>query len=82
MATLPTPEESARRVLDIYKHFGTRPGEGLSTQNFLTVAANQGLCTDDLLDGMRYGDENDWFEDGPNGSVLLTEAGFAEISNA
>lgn len=79
MAALPTPEESARRVLDIYKHFGTRPGEGLSTQNFLAVAANRGLRTNDLVDGIRYGGENGWFEDGPNGSVLLTEAGFEEI---
>jgi len=79
MATLPTPEENARRVLNIYKHFGTRPGEGLSTQNFLAVAVDQGLCNDDLLDGLRYGDEKGWFEDGPNGSVRLTEAGFAEI---
>ena len=79
MATLPTPEENARRVLNIYKHFGTRPGEGLSTQNFLAVAVDQGLCNNDLLDGLRYGDEKGWFEDGPNGSVRLTEAGFAEI---
>ena len=79
MATLPTPEENARRVLNIYKHFGTRPGEGLLTQNFLTVAANQGLSINDLLDGLRYGDEKGWVENGPNGFVLLTEAGFAEI---
>ena len=79
MATLPTPEASARRVLNIYKHFGTRPGEGLLTQNFLAVAENQGLHNNDLLDGLRYGDEKGWFENGPNGSVLLTEAGFAEI---
>ena len=79
MAELPTPEESARMVLKIYEHFRTRPGEGLSTQNFLAVAADQGLNTNDLLDGLRYGDEKGWFENGPNGSVRLTEAGFAEI---
>ena len=79
MATLPTPEENARMVLNIYKHFGTRPGEWLSTQNFLGVAANQGLHSNDLLDGLRYGGEKGWFEDGPNGSVQLTKAGFAEI---
>ena len=79
MATLPTPEENARRVLNIYKHFGTRPGEGLSTQSVLAVAVDQGLSNNDLLDGLRYGDEKGWFEDGPNGSVRLTEAGFAAI---
>ena len=79
MATLPTPEENARKVLKIYEYFGARPGEDLSTQNFLVVAENQGLSTADLLDGLRYGDKQGWFEDGPNGSVRLTEAGFAEI---
>ena len=79
MATLPTPEESARKVLKIYEHLGTRPGEGLSTQNISVVAAKQGLSTNDLRDGLRYGDKQGWFEDGPNGSVRLTEAGFAEI---
>ena len=79
MAALPTPEENARKVLKIFEHFGAHPDETLSTQNFLAVAANQGLSTNDLLDGLRYGDAQGWFEDGPNGSVRLTEAGFAEI---
>ena len=74
-----TPEENARRVLRIYQHFGTRPGEGLSTQNFVAVAEQQGLSNEDLLDGIRYGDENGWFEDGPTGSVRLTDAGFADL---
>ena len=79
MATLPTPEDNARKVLKIYEHFGTRPGEALSTQKFLAIAAQKGLRTEDLLDGLRYGDEQGWFEDGPTGSVRLTEAGLAEI---
>ena len=79
MATLPTPEENARKVLNIYKHFGSRPGGGLLTQNFLAAAVDQGLRTEDLLDGLRYGDDKGWFENDPNGFVLLTEAGFAEI---
>ena len=79
MATLPTPEENARRVLKIYAHFGTRPGESLSTQNVLAIGDKQGLRTEHLFDGLRYGDKEGWFEDGPTGSVRLTEAGFAEI---
>jgi hypothetical protein len=79
MAVLATPEECARKVLRIYEHFGTRPGEGLSTQNFLAIAAVQGLRNDELIEGLRYGDEKGWFEDGPNGFVLLTKPGFAEI---
>jgi hypothetical protein len=79
MATLPTPDENGRMVLSIYKHFGTRPGEGLMTQNFLAFITNNGLRNEDLLDGLRYGEEQGWFESGQNGFVLITEAGFAEI---
>ncbi len=79
MAASPTPEANARKVLLIYRHFGTRPGETLSTQQFLAGAEIQGLHNVDLLDGLRYGERQEWFEDGPNGSVRLTEAGFAEI---
>ena len=76
---IPRESEIDAVGISIYEHFGTRPGEGLSTQNFLGVAENQGLRINDLLDGLRYGEENGWFEDGANGQVLLTAAGFAEI---
>ncbi len=79
MAELPTPEESARMVLNIYRGFGTRPGEGLMTQHFLDGALKQGLNTQELLDGLVYGEGQGWFENGPNGLILLTEAGFKEI---
>ena len=79
MAAETTAEENARKVLSIYRHYGVRPGGALSTQQFLDIAPNVGLSENDLLNGVRYGGEKGWFEDGPNGSMRLTEAGFAEI---
>ena len=80
MATLPTPEENARKVLQIFKYFQTRPGGALGGNSIYTTAANWDCFHDgDLRDGLKYGQDNDWFEDGPNGGILLTESGYAEI---
>ena len=79
MPTLPTKPESARIVLDIFKHFGTRPGEVLQQHDFGVIAASDGLRMSDVADGLEYGYEQGWFEDGPNNSIKLTEAGFAAI---
>ena len=80
MATLPTPEENARKVLQIFKHFGTRPGKEETKASILTMAAKWDCFQDgDLGDGLQYGQDNDWFEDGPNGGILLTESGYAEV---
>lgn len=79
MAELPTPEESGRAVLQIYEHFGTRPGEGLLPQNFLVRIFAMKLRKDDLVNGLEYGVEAGWFESGPNDMMILTDAGFAEI---
>lgn len=82
MAPMPASEENARKVLLIYQHYGTQPGGSLMTEKFLAVSANYGISEADLLDGVRYGGEQGWLEDGPNGSMQLTAAGFAEIQNA
>ena len=79
MATLPTPEESARVVLGIYKRFGIRPGEVLRGNNFMAIAAKIDVRPEDIGVGLEYGYGQGWFEDGPNGSVRLTELGFSEI---
>ncbi len=79
MATLPTDAEMARKVLDIFKHFGTRPGEVLLTNNLIAMAAKRDLRTEDLAKGLKYGYAQGWFEDGPNQTIKLTEAGFKAI---
>jgi hypothetical protein len=79
MATISTPEENARMVLRIYKHFGTRPGEVLRPNNFIAMAAAWGLRTSDITDGLKHGASIGWFEASPNTSFRLTEAGFAAM---
>jgi len=79
MATLPTPEEKARMVLSIYKHFGTRPGEVLRGNNFLGVHSQLGLRWEDVKDGLVEAGNLGWIENGPYESIKLTAAGFAEI---
>lgn len=79
MATLPTPEENARKVLQIFKDFRTRPGETLGRNSIYAIAAEKNWPIADMEEGIKYGQDNDWFEDGPNGGILLTESGYAEI---
>jgi hypothetical protein len=79
MATLPSADDKLRQVLDIYQHFGTRPGEGLFTQNFMAIAAKRGLRMTDIADGMELGVKLGYFDQGQNNVLILTEAGFAAI---
>ena len=79
MATLPTREDNARKVLRIFKHFGTRPGEGIGSNNILAMAAKWHWRIADMQDGLQYGLDNGWFKNGQNGYTLLTETGYAEI---
>ena len=80
MATMPTAEKSARLILKMYKHFGSCPGECLRMNNFVTLAVERGLRIADLQEGLKYGGEKGWFEDGPNGFVRLTEGGVKNIA--
>jgi hypothetical protein len=79
MATLPTADEKGRRILDIYKHFGSKPGHVLQNGNFVSVAANKGYPVDEIADGLEYAYDKGWVEDGPNQGHKLTESGFAEM---
>jgi len=74
-----TDAEKARLVLDIFRHFDTEPGEPLAAGNLLSIAAINGWLTSDVADGVKHGVALGWFEDGPNGVVMLTPVGFAEL---
>ncbi len=73
-----TDDEKARLVLDIFRHFDTEPGEQLAAGNLLSIAAMNGWQTTDVNEGYRYGVTLGWFEDGPNGTVMLTAKGAGE----
>ena len=79
MATLPTLEEKACQVLQIFKYFGTQPGEALGQNNIDAMAVKKNWRTADMREGLQYGLDNGWFENGQNGGILLTESGYAEI---
>ena len=74
-----TPERAARVILDIFQSHNARPGEAIlpGALGQLTVAGV--LPSDGIDDGLGYGLEQGWFENGPNDVLRLTKAGFAEI---
>ena len=81
MATLPLPEQCARNILSVFEYFNCRPGEGLQLGN-LTIrlfSDPYNMRSSDIEKGLTYGGDRDWFENGPNGFILITEIGFAEI---
>ena len=81
MATLPTPEENARKVLDIFRHSGTRPGEMLPLPSLTSVAEKRGWRSGDIDDGLQYGLKHGWFKEKEQSGfmIFLTEVGFKEI---
>jgi hypothetical protein len=79
MATLPTPAENARKILDIFGKFEVRPNEGLLLNVLLANAHKFDLKNDDLAKGLEYGIDQGWFGEGQNNFVILTDAGFAEV---
>lgn len=78
MATIPTPEESARKILSIYvNHFNCRPGHTLASNN-LMVCQDYGLSVDDQDRGMEYAIQQGWIEFTQNRDFRLIDKGFAE----
>ena len=80
MATLPTPEQCARAILDIFVlHFGLLAGEVLPRKNFLTIWPQRGYRTKDFKVGLQFATESGWLELLPGGkSFRLTKSGFTD----
>jgi hypothetical protein len=72
-------DDTLRMVLDIFKHFGTQPGEVLMPGDFIDVALRKGLSEADIGLGISVGRQRGFFESGPNRSIKLTDTGFAAI---
>lgn len=79
MATLPTPEETAREILAIFVgHFNSRPDSVLRVNNFFAVWHGRGLASEDFVPGMEYAAAQGWVEVQPSGdSFKLTSTGFS-----
>ena len=80
MATVPRPEQSARRILAILLEGGARANEGslIPQVNMQFITAGGGA--DDFTAGLRYAADNGWVKDGKNSFILFTESGFEEAS--
>ena len=83
MATIPTPEQSAREILSIFvTGANLRAGHSLQRNNFFQVWIDRGLHDDDFKPGMDYAQQQGWVEIFDNGSSFrLTESGFAQAED-
>lgn len=79
MATIPTPAEVARAILDQFKSTEARPGHVLMRNNIVGLQASRGFTGDEMMAGLQYGGDQGWIENGPNNSIRLTDAGFAAM---
>jgi len=79
MATRPTAEEAARRILSIFKEKGSRPGDVLFTSHFLTAFATGQWRASDFKPGAEYAVAQGWIEVVVRDKFKLTDAGFSEI---
>jgi hypothetical protein len=79
MATVPTAEQSARRLLSIFKTNNIRAGEvlmlGMVNTIFMQDFSYRGK---DFEAGEKYAQEQGWLEF-ENGVVRLTQKGFDEL---
>jgi hypothetical protein len=79
MAILPTPDDNARMVLQIYQSFKARSGHALVESAFVRAAVKRGLVLADIQDGLIEAQRRGWIERGQNNSFVLTDLGFAEM---
>ena len=74
MVTISTPEETALKILDIFKHFNCRPGNVLDRLNFFSR-----IEAEDFAPGMEFAVQQGWIQIIRKGaSIMLTAAGYAK----
>ena len=70
-------EQSARKILSIFKTFNVRPGQLIITRFVDTKFLTTGGSADEFEAGLLYADSQGWLEVGAGGTNLyLTQAGF------
>jgi hypothetical protein len=82
MATIPTPEESGRKILAFYGQRNIRPGEMLLVQNLNSWWIKSRERSEDLVAGIEWLGDKGYIEtqdEKSNGALFLTDAGFAAI---
>jgi DNA-binding transcriptional regulator PaaX len=80
MATLPTAEEAERAILNVFKRFGTRPGESIKSIALMDLMAGSNpFRVDDLNAALQAMAGKGWIEERRTGFYTLTEAGYAAV---
>jgi len=77
MATIPSPEKNARKILAIFINRNLRSGECLRLNIFDAIWNKKGLRADDFKTGMEYAVAQGWIEVRENHMYCLTEKGFS-----
>ena len=70
-------EDNAHKILDVYAHFKTRPGEALISNHFLGVGKLRRWLASDLQNGIEEAQRHGWVEKAERGWAL-TDAGFQQ----
>ena len=79
MATVPTPEDSARTILAIFKSHNLRPDNVLVAGAVNLTFLRDGHTEAEYTEGLKYAEGKGWLETDPNSGIKLTNAGFAEM---
>ncbi|MCJ7777438.1 MAG: hypothetical protein MUP16_03900 [Sedimentisphaerales bacterium] len=78
MATIPSLEDNARKILAIFINHNLRSGECLHINVLDAIWNKKGLRADDFKAGMEYAVGQGWIETRENNMYCLTEKGFSE----
>jgi TPP-dependent 2-oxoacid decarboxylase len=79
MATLPTPEESARAILAIFALQNSRPDDVLMAEQGNFAFRQAGGTAAEFQAGLEYAVQNGWLEIGNDNTIKLTNAGFTQM---
>lgn len=81
MATIPTPEESGRKILEEYKRDNRRAGEMMLLQGITARLMKRGERSEDIKSGLQWLVNQGYLEQKREklGMFFLTESGFTEL---
>jgi F0F1-type ATP synthase assembly protein I len=79
LAEKPSNDEKLQLALSVFRNLKSRSGDSLIPNNFFAYAATHRLSAKDVMAGVNLGVELGWFLSGPNGTIVLTDMGFAKV---
>lgn len=79
MATLPTEDEKVEMVLTAFRAVHAHAGHAIPQRNFIQVAIKLNVPHGNLVEGIAAAERRGLVNEGPHGSVRLTDAGFAAL---